>query len=381
MPLRSSFLIAYVILTQAVSSSPGIEIVVPKVPGMEIELGKTIVIEGVDNTLGFRFGDGRLVVSGDGKSAWSHDGGLTWRTGPRGPDDKTVFDLGNGEILSCSMTSVKRTDGRYDLFQRRSLDGWKTVQNETAILESPQASPAGGDAGDRHDGLLMHHGILALKNGELMATMYGNFQGDTQLADGYPLEFNLRKYRTVVVFSSDRGRTWRNPITVAYDKMLCRGVDPDSSAKSTAVVPAVTQEGFCEADLTRAPNGDLLCVMRSGGRISKFAPIFPTPLYLSRSSDEGQTWSPPVQIADRGVCPQLVTLDNGIIVCAFARPESWLIFSDDHGATWKGLFRFSGSDSYSSVLPVGSDSVLVVHHGNGPRGEPAVVGTFFRVRR
>jgi hypothetical protein len=163
--------------------------------------------------------------------------------------------------------------------------------------------------------------------------------------------------------------------------MLCRGTDPDSHATITAVVPAVTQEGFCEADLTRAQNGDILCAMRSGGRISKYAPIFPTPLYLSRSSDEGKTWSPPIQIADRGVCPQLVTLDNGIIVCGFARPESWLIFSDDHGMTWKGLFRFAGTDSYNSVLQAGANSILVVYHGNGPKGEPAVVGTFFEVRR
>lgn len=381
MPIRTAVLFAPALLLLASASSSAIEIVLPKVPGWEIEMGKTIVIEGVDNTLGFRFSDGRLVVSGDGRSAWSHNGGLTWSMGPRGPDDKTVFDLGDGEILSCSMTSVKRADGRYDLFQRRSLDGWKTVQGETAILDSPQAAPAGGDAGDRHDGLLMHHGILSLKNGDLLATMYGNFQGDTQLADGYPEEFQLRKYRTVVVTSSDRGKTWRNPVTVAYNKMLGRGLDPDSGAKSTAIVPAVTQEGFCEADLTRAPNGDILCAMRSGGRISKFAPIFPTPLYLSSSSDEGRTWSPAVQMADRGVCPQLVTLENGIIVCAFARPESWLIFSDDNGLTWKGLFRFSGSDSYSSVLPVASDRVLVVHHGNDAAGEPAVVGTFLRGRR
>jgi hypothetical protein len=63
---------------------------------------------------------------------------------------------------------------------------------------------------------------------------------------------------------------------------------------------ASMQEGFNEADLTRAPNGDIICAMRSGGRLGiRKAPIFPTPLYISRSSDEGQTWTPPVPIADR----------------------------------------------------------------------------------
>ena len=58
----------------------------------------------------------------------------------------------------------------------------------------------------------------------------------------------------------------------------------------------------------RSPSGDILCAMRSGGRIGVHkAPIFPTPLYVARSHDEGRSWTPPVPIADRGVCPYLVT--------------------------------------------------------------------------
>jgi hypothetical protein len=116
-------------------------------------------------------------------------------------------------------------------------------------------------------------------------------------------------------------------------------------------------------------------MMRSGGRIPVgIAPIFPTPMYVSRSSNEGKTWTPPVQVADRGVCPYLVTLDNGIIVCSYARPGGWLIFSDDNGEIWKGAFQICSSDSYCNVQKVGPDQVLAIYHADGK-----IKGTHFTV--
>src|SRR5262249_24105865 len=158
-------------------------------------------------------------------------------------------------------------DGRYTLSQRRSLDNWKTILNETALLDTPLATTTGGDDGKQTEGMLMHHGLLRLRNGDLMATLYGNYKGDHIPAEGYPEALHMFKCRTVVVFSSDNGRTWGGPVTVGYDRQLARGADPDSSVHTTATAPAVTQEGFNEADLTSAANGDIICAMRSGGRI------------------------------------------------------------------------------------------------------------------
>jgi hypothetical protein len=61
-----------------------------------------------------------------------------------------------------------------------------------------------------------------------MITLYGNYAGDKEFADTYPIEFNIRKVRTIVVTSSDDGRTWGNATTVAYNTMLGRGLDTDS---------------------------------------------------------------------------------------------------------------------------------------------------------
>lgn len=224
-------------------------------------------IPGAENSIAHQFKDRRIVVVGKDVGIWSHGGGQTWKKGPRGPDDKTTINLGDGQVLSINRISVKGSDGKYTLFQRRSHDNWKTVLKENAVLDTPMATNTGGDTGDQHEGSLMHHGILRLRNGNLMATMYGNFKGDTELADGYPEEFDLRKYRTVVVFSSDNGKSWGHPVTIAYNRQLARGTDDDSSVQTTTIVPAVTQEGFCEADLTRATNGTIICAMRSGGEV------------------------------------------------------------------------------------------------------------------
>jgi hypothetical protein len=322
---------------------------------------------------------------------WSTDGGYIWKPGPESPGEKVAIDLGHGEILSINRNSKRRPDGKYTLRQHRSLDNWKTSADEQAVLNIPLASFSTTGSGGRVDGFLFHHGILQLPNGDLIGTMYGNYVGDTELCAGYPAELNQRKYRTVVVFSKDKGRTWGDPVLVAYDKMLGRGIPadhhmvgksiPESRAGTPMAVPAVTMEGFREADLVEAANGDLICVMRSGGRNP--APginLFPTPLYCSRSSDGGRNWTLPEQIADRGICPNAITMSNGIIVCTYSRPGNWLIFSDDNGRTWKGAFQFGTTGSTNYILETGPDTIQVYHEIKTELGK-SVRGTFFTVKK
>jgi len=366
------------------------DINIPEIPGIEVIPGESVEIPGPESAVACQFKDGRIVVGQGKESMWSDDGGKTWKSGSAGPGEKVAIDLGNGEILSISRNTRRQDNGRFAGRQRRSLDNWKTVSNEESILEIPNVSPTITGGGDVIDGFLFHHGILQLKNGDLIATMYGNYEGDVILCDGYPPELNQRKYRTIVVFSGDKGKSWGNPVLVAYDRMLGRGIPDDHPLaekglaneiiKPTTAVPAITQEGFREADLVVAPNGELLCVMRSGGRNGGTTTLFPTPLYCSRSTDGGKNWSLPAQIADRGVCPNLVTLSNGIIVCTYSRPGNWLIFSDDNGDTWKGAFQFGNTRDYNYILEVAPDTIQVYHEVN-KNGKKIVYGTFFTVRK
>ena len=344
----------------------------PQVPGLNVQVGETVVIQrDAWYPSAFRFADGRIAVSAGsflpGAGRWSSDGGRTWQDGPPSPANAAV-ELEGGEVLSLGFWTKKRPDGTYSLEQRRSVDGWKTFVAEESVLDVPLSVPCGGDGGpdEVNQGFLMDHGVIQLRNGELMAAMYGNYAGDAAKSEGYG-EPGFVKYRTIVVFSSDKGKTWGRPVSVGYD-------------------PKVGQEGLCEAGLARAADGDLLCAMRSGGRPG----IPPTPLYVSRSKDEGQTWSTPQPAANKGVWPNLCVLHNGIVICTYGRPGNELVFSDDDGKTWKGAFAYGEgtwgtTSSYNSVLAVGPDTALVVYDrtATDPNGidRRDVVGTFFTVTR
>ena len=386
--ILSIFIVVSLILT---TQAETFKITLPDIPGIEVSLGESVPIPTSKTAVAFQFDDGRIVVGPKENSYWSYDGGKTWERGPEGPGEKVAIDLGNGEILTAGRNSKSRPDGKFTIRLRRSKDNWETVTEEEAIVDIPDASFTVTGSGGRVDGFLFHHGIIQLSNGELIGTMYGNYKGDNILCDGYPTELNQRKYRTVVVFSKDKGETWGDHVLVAYDRMLGRGIPedhkmigksiPESRASQTTIVPAVTQEGFREADLVEALNGDLICVMRSGGRNPvPEANLFPTPLYCSRSTDKGKTWTPPEQIADRGTCPSLVTMKNGIIVCTYGRPGNWLIFSNDNGRTWKGAFQFGTTGSSNYLLEVDQD-VIQVYHETKDGEKEGVRGTFFSVKK
>lgn len=364
----------------------------PDIPGIEVRTGKSVLIldqKNVKTAQSFRFQDGRIVVGNGDATRWSYDNGHTWVSGPPSSFEKASVDLGNGEILTIGRNSKKRPDGKFTLKQIRSLDNWENTIKEDGVLDIPQASYTVTGSGGRVDGFLFHHGLLMLENGDLIGSMYGNYEGDVTLCDGYPPELGQRKYRTIVVFSKDKGKTWGNPVLVAYDKMLGRGIPadhdmvgksiPESRVSRTALVPAVTQEGFRESDLVQARNGDLICLMRSGGRNPvPEANLFPTPLYCARSEDNGRTWSPPEQIADRGICPNAVTLSNGIIVCTYSRPGNWLIFSDDHGKSWKGAFQFGEGNATNYIEEVSPGNIQVFYEVEKD-DNVQVFGIMFRV--
>ena len=205
--------------------------------------------------------------------------------------------------------------------------------------------------------------VNMLRDGSLLAAMYGQFAADRVLVRTMPEAWKCYKYRTFVVRSADRGKTWEYLSTVAYD-------------------PNVGLESFCEADLLTLPGGEILCFMRTGGSGGKF-----TPLYLSRSADDGKTWSAPQPIADRGVWPNACRMTNGVLVCTYGRPGNWLAFSLDEGRTWTGHFCFYNgpTTSYNAVEEFAPGELLVVYDRRqlDPSGNlrPEIVGTTVTVRR
>ena len=307
---------------------------VPKVPGLEIVPGEVqSILPGRQYVSMFKRADGAILV-GD---RCSRDGGQTWERAES--FHVGAYQFPDGEIVQLGF-ATKRSDrpGWFTVPLKRSRDGGKTATTEDALLHLPEATGGTGDDGKYYEGPMIDHAIVGLRDGSLRAAMYGYFKTDTVLCPTFPPEWKMYKYRTWVVRSTDRARTWEYLATVAYD-------------------PEVGLESFCEADLLALPDGEILCFMRTGGSGGKH-----TPLYLSRSKDDGKSWSKPEPIADRGVWPNACRMKSGILACTYGRPDNWLCFSTDEGKTWTGHFCFyeGSTTSYNSVEEVSPDTLLVV---------------------
>jgi len=335
------------------------QVTLPHVAELDIQVGATqVIVPGETYRSLFKLTDGTLVVA-DRRSS---DGGRTWKPGLA--LHTGAYQFPDGEIVQLGFHS-QQTDrpGYFSIPLSRSTDNGRTARSETSLLHIPDATGGTGDDGKPYEGPVADHAIVALHDGSLLAAMYGQFSGDRVPVPTMPAAWNCYKYRTFVVRSTDRGKTWEYLSTVAYD-------------------PSVGLESFCEADLLVLPDGEILCFMRTGGSGGKY-----TPLYLSRSADNGRTWSTPQPIADRGVWPNACRMRNGLIVCTYGRPGNWLAFSLDAGRTWTGHFCFhtGPTTSYNSVEEIAPDVLLVVHDCRqlGPDGNlrPEIVGTTVTVRR
>ena len=110
-----------------------------------------------------------------------------------------------------------------------------------------------------------------------------------------------------MVRSKDKGDTWHYVTTVAGD-------------------PDLGPEGFRFPGLARLPDGELLCLARNGDG--------GMPLWLSRSKDDGTTWSKPEKIDVRAAYGDLLVLSDGMVLLVYGKPGLWVIASTDGGKTW-----------------------------------------------
>lgn len=157
--------------------------------------------------------------------------------------------------------------------------------------------------------------IVRLRNNDLLASMYGDLKGDSQ-------------YRTMIVRSTDRGRSWKYHASVAYQP-----ADPDPQFVGGFC-------GYCEPSLALLANGQLLCLMRTQGAE---IPNEYRPIYASWSDDLGKTWTAPVPTKPHlmNISPTLAVLDNGVVACQYGRPGFHVVFSTDNGHTWRDRVSFS----------------------------------------
>ena len=181
--------------------------------------------------------------------------------------------------------------------------------------------------------------IIQLPSDDLMAPMYGNFEGDAQ-------------YRTFIVRSTDSGKSWNYHATVAYNPN-----DPNPEFVGGWC-------GYCEPSLALLPDGRFLCIMRTQG--AQYSGEF-RPLYASWSDAEGKNWTEPVPTNPhlKNIWPTLAVLDNGVVACQYGRPGVHVVFSMDGGRTWQNHVGFSDLPEptvtgQGDMIKVGPNRLVVI---------------------
>jgi hypothetical protein len=302
----------------------------------------------------------------------SRDRGVTWtrllpKPGENGLNlEGGAIQLRDGSLLALDTyvtPGATRGTGAGQLYT--SKDDWQTLAGPIDItfnLPGVNFTGSSDDGGHPHEAVRLHRRIIELPNGDLLTTLYGWFEGDTE-PSAYMA--TMKKTRVLLLRSTNRGRHWDLVSTVAVD-------------------PKVGTEGFDEAVLIRVsqgPNaGRLLCKMRTGREQRE-----------AFSDDEGKTWSnSTVRIyADRDVYntakwaemfrgvkdkkgeliennpnemigavvdPDLIELGSGVLVTTFGvrippracwpRAEhpwngNYVAISLDHGATWSHVVQLT----------------------------------------
>jgi len=202
--------------------------------------------------------------------------------------------LRDGTLIQLSYIAEQRKPDLWAMRVRRSTDDGKTWRIEENVpirianavrLPDPKLN----------QGLYLDHSLVELTDGTLLASAYGHFTGDT-------------KWRSLVLHSRDRGRSWDYRATVAYD-------------------PSAPGEGYNEISIAKVRDGRLLAIMRvASGQ----------PMRQCYSSDDGVTWTKPVETKARSVEPTLLPMSNGVLACSHGRPGAWIMFSPGgNGDDWE----------------------------------------------
>ncbi|MBN1623960.1 MAG: hypothetical protein JXN10_07750 [Clostridia bacterium] len=90
------------------------------------------------------------------------------------------------------------------------------------------------------------------------------------------------------------------------------------------------------------------------------------PMYIAWTYDGGYTWTKPEYFDDRGVWPQTVALENGVVIAGYGRPG--LFIRPYYNGEWHDRTAIvepmdyqTDTCSYCAIIPAGPDSALIFY--------------------
>ncbi|UGS25245.1 glycoside hydrolase [Microbacterium resistens] len=286
-----------------------------------------------------RLGDGTILASyyeapthagsnGVIKLVRSTDDGATWSapalvTDPAyDPRDPKLAVLSDGTVLlTYFYTQWASPSILHGTFVMRSTDGGVTWSAPTQV--STQMSCACGPVSGGYPlGWAANHGpIVEAANGDLLIPLYGTLPGDG-------------RQRATVVRSTDGGITW------------------DAASEALLAVGSIS---FQEPNLSVLPSGEIVALIRTTSS--------PVRAYLSRSFDDGHTWTPAVATDIPAESHSQTVLADGSVLLTYGnparpgRPTEGIVIDDPSGP-WDGR---------------AARSILVYDAGNGDQANPSNV--------
>jgi len=334
-----------------------------------------------------RLGDGSLLtnVKPDGKSTLlylSGDDGQTWKaraTYQRGAIPLYPIALRDGTILGFEVFPNKQVAGQQTGLYKswRGHDTLTTLQQTTSHIDVPEAVSGTGDAIDWAnpiEGMVFYSpNVVEFSDGRLLATMYGWLGSRlvpmtdlAYIAGARKLKTRVpNQYCSIVIESSDRGKTWKHLSTISQE---VKPVDPVGNPIGT--------EGPCEPTMAYTHDGDLIAIMRTGRR---------APMFQARSTNDGRSWQKAQQMDVYGVAPNLMTMQNGTLACAYGTKNDWrrpreihVMFSFDGGRTWPVntlVYKGDNVGSYPGLCELRPGVLLVSYAPHPAAGIPRQVTT------
>ena len=153
---------------------------------------------------------------------------------------------------------------------------------------------------------------------------------------GFRLFDNIPFYAPVFLRSVDYGKTWDMISEIRYHGDL--NVDRFADKR----------DGFTEPDFCFMPDGSIITIMRTMDGNGH------GPVYFTRSTDNGATWSPPAAFDSYGKVPQLLRLNGEITLLSYGASGGPGYFSlrstaDPSGMDWSDAQHFFVSDAPSGT--------------------------------
>ena len=259
-----------------------------------------------------------------------------------------VYDVSaaasEGHQLDAVVDSVV-VDG--DAFSVADQSGARTILLTNTLLFSCN------DAGSKHYRI---PAIITAPDGSIVTATDKRWNNSADLPND--IDIIIRR-------STDKGETWSAPLTIA-------GGD--------------TTLGFGDAALcVDKTNGNIICLMVSGPGLWGATAANPLRIMKCVSTDNGLTWSPPVDITDMiygAGCSNILTktwwsafvasgsfvqFSNGRLAAVITvrrtsaySIDNYMIYSDDHGVTWNISTNQAEADGDEAKLIELADSTVLM---------------------